>query len=320
MKTNNLTDDELLEMLRLKAKQLKRTPRQDEFQQKQAIVSYFGSWNKGVLKSGLHLNKVCNLNKEQISTLIKEWVNKYEKIPTIREWDNAKAKGENIPSALTVMNKFNATWNEVLKIVILETKTESEKCIDYKDKELLNMLKKELERLKTISIRVYEKNRDRNLPSARTYQARFHCSWQDLIQLTGCSVKKKYSEMSRTELLDTLIDLKEKLGYMPSFKELKIYGYDENVFIDKFVSYDNVILAMESRIKKNTVKESKEQLLQMYINFCEKIGNLATAKDLNGSDNIYNANVFKVQFDGMENLKKIAKEFLIENKSIKFKK
>ncbi|HDK7194944.1 TPA: hypothetical protein PTV74_003252 [Clostridium botulinum] len=58
----------------------------------------------------------------------------------------------------------------------------------------------------------------------------------------------------------------------------------------------------------------------MYLDFCKKIGRLASAKDLDENDNIYNADIFRNQFGGMENLKKLAKETLLEYENIRYKK
>ncbi|KFM99575.1 hypothetical protein [Bacillus clarus] len=44
----------------------------------------------------------------------------------------------------------------------------------------------------------------------------------------------------------------------------------------------------------------------MYIDFCEKIGKVASGKDLEQSDDIYNVNVFSLRFNGLNNLRKLA--------------
>lgn len=245
MQKNTFTDDELLEMLRLKAKQLKRTPKGDEFQQKQAIINRFGSWNNGILKAGLYLS----------------------------------------------------------------------------NKQMLDLLKNELTRLNTTDDKVYNKNKSKEFPSVIVYEKRFHCSWQDLIKIIKPEKSKlKHNIKSRKELLNILIDLEKKLGHMPSSQEIKKYGYDESIFVDKFISYNNAVLAAKVESEINPVKETRTQLLQMYLDFCKKIGRLASAKDLDENDNIYNADIFRNQFGGMENLKKLAKETLLEYENIRYKK
>lgn len=244
MQTNNLTDDELLEMLRLKAKQLNRTPRRDEFQQRQAIVDRFGSWNNGILKAGLYLS----------------------------------------------------------------------------NKQMLDLLKNELKRLNTTNDKIYDKNKRKEFPSVIVYEKRFRCSWQDLIKIIKPKKSKlKHNIKSRKELLNILIDLEKKLGHMPSSQEIKKYGYDESIFVDKFISYNNAVLAAKVESEANPVKETKTQLLQMYLGLCKKIGRLASAKDLDENDNIYNADIFRNQFGGMKNLKKLAKETLLEYENIRYK-
>ncbi|AEB77624.1 hypothetical protein ADU80_04995 [Clostridium botulinum] len=53
------------------------------------------------------------------------------------------------------------------------------------------------------------------------------------------------------------------------------------------------------------VKETDDELLQMYINFSNKIGKPASSVDLNNSKDIYNADVFGIRFGSMEDLKKL---------------
>ncbi|MCD3319507.1 hypothetical protein G8V07_11485 [Clostridium botulinum D/C] len=59
-------------------------------------------------------------------------------------------------------------------------------------------------------------------------------------------------------------------------------------------------------MEKIYVKETNEELLQMYINFSKKIGKSASVKDLNSNKEIYNADVFTIRFGGMTELKELA--------------
>ncbi|WP_242461741.1 hypothetical protein [Bacillus thuringiensis] len=47
------------------------------------------------------------------------------------------------------------------------------------------------------------------------------------------------------------------------------------------------------------MKETDEELLQMYVDFSSCLGQAATSKQLNESHNIYNADVFSLRFGGM---------------------
>lgn len=239
MQKNTFTDDELLEMLRLKAKQLKRTPRRDEFQQRQAIVDRFGSWNNGILKAGLYLS----------------------------------------------------------------------------NKQMLDLLKNELKRLNTTDDKIYDENKRKEFPSVVSYEKRFHCSWQDLMKIIKPEKSKlRHNMKSRKEFLNILIDLEKELGYIPSSQEIKKYGYDESIFVDKFISYNNAVLAAKMEIdlknklklktkksiskkpKHRTNKYSKEQLKEILLKEYNKLGRKLTPKEIDNNKNIPSLTTFKRHF------------------------
>ncbi|BAO05024.1 uncharacterized protein CBO05P1_305 [Clostridium botulinum B str. Osaka05] len=117
---------------------------------------------------------------------------------------------------------------------------------------------------------------------------------------------------NKKELLDVIIDFRISSGYEPSIQELEECGYNELMFIDKFGGYSKALLLADARYKLNPIKKTRKELLQIYLDFCKEKGKLASEKDLNQSHNVYDACVFKDKFNGMGNLKKIAKEALIE--------
>lgn len=119
-------------------------------------------------------------------------------------------------------------------------------------------------------------------------------------------------QKNKKELLDAIIDFRISSGHEPSVEELEKYGYNELMFIDRFGGYSKALILAESRYELNPVKKTKKELLKIYLDFCKEKGKLASAKDLDESDNIYNAYVFKDKFNSMTNLKKLAKETLLE--------
>lgn len=119
-------------------------------------------------------------------------------------------------------------------------------------------------------------------------------------------------QKNKKEILNTMVDFKISSGRFPSAKELEKYGYDELMFIDMFGGYGKALLLAETRYELNPIKKTRKELLEIYLDFCKEKGKLASAKDLDESDNIYNAYVFKDKFDRMTNLKNLAKKKLKE--------
>lgn len=94
---------------------------------------------------------------------------------------------------------------------------------------------------------------------------------------------------------------------MPSQKELEQLGYSRHIFINMFQNYNNALIAAGITPMNKTpeiVKETDEELLQMYVDFSNCLGQAATSRQLNESHNIYNADVFTLRFGGMLELHK----------------
>ncbi|WP_231258602.1 homing endonuclease associated repeat-containing protein [Clostridium botulinum] len=306
---NPLTNEQILQIIRDKAKELGRVPKRREVGMWNTIYNRFGSWNNALIEAGLTPKVIYGLSKEEILGIIKKWAKEHNKTPSISDWTQAKKNGEYLLEVRAIQRKFNLKWNEILQLAGLEVNAIRKFYDIYTDKELLDMLKKELKRIGTVEQIKFDKLRGENIPSTTFYRIHFNKTWIELLQEIGYTYKDiKFIKFSREELMKILKDLYKELEHTPSIAELNKFGFSERQFKNLFGSWNNAItsVGLEKNIEKIYVKETNEELLQMYINFSKKIGKSASVKDLNSNKEIYNADVFTIRFGGMTELKELA--------------
>jgi hypothetical protein len=109
------------------------------------------------------------------------------------------------------------------------------------------------------------------------------------------------------ELLTKLKELKEKLGRSPSIRDADANELPSATYINRFGTWNNALKLAKIGINNDIpqILDSNEKLISKYIDFCNKLGRLATTKDLNTSEKIYSKNVFENRFESITNLKKI---------------
>ncbi|WP_367735329.1 hypothetical protein [Bacillus nitratireducens] len=139
---------------------------------------------------------------------------------------------------------------------------------------------------------------------------RFNKTWSELLILAECPKTRinKY-KFSKEELASVIREIAIKVNKTPSLIDLQKEGIAESQIYSLFKTYQDALIYSNIDVvfsKIDKVTETQEDLLKIYIDFCEKIGKVASAKDLNQSDEIYNANVFSIRFNGLNNLRKLA--------------
>lgn len=320
------TDEELIQIIKDKAIKLGRPPQRRELKCFNAVILHFGSFNNGLIAAGLVPRTIKNMSKDDMLESIRKWSKKHGKTPSISEWIESKKNGEYIPELRHMQRTFgDITWNKLLKLAGLEINEESKVGIydKYSDKELLQILKNELKRLNTNKWLDYERNRNKEYPSVTFYKRRFKCSWNKLLKKAGYK-DNEINNIRRTkeELIKMLKNIAKEIGHTPSITELSKLGHNEGLFKDNFSSYNEAVRL--AGLKPNTspvdIKETNEELLQMYIDFSNKIGKSASFNDLNKSNEVYNADVFCIRFGGMVELKKLAGFTTMETSNKKYTK
>jgi len=299
-----LKDEYLKETFLNTYKKLNRVPRMKETKHYNVLVERFGNgngWN-GVLEYfGLSPYKK-SYTKEDLITIMQNWYDKNNIVPTTRHFN-----GKDVPDSTTYTDKFNKKWSEIVKDILnLETRPGLPKY-DYSESELLEMFKCEYYRINPISKAEFEKKR-KNIPSVRFYLGKFK-SWNNLkkkAKIDRSSIRR--SENECVKIIESIIT---KLGYVPNSKEFSKYA-KKHVF-RKLGPYNKILIklgyepAVPTPIK---VKETPEELLNMYINFCRKKGFLVGTTEINNSKEIYNTGVLVNRFGSINELKKQANKIL----------
>lgn len=302
------SDEDLLQMIRDKANELGRTPRIKEVEKSSTIIHRFSSWKNALKRAGIIGNEV-QYSDDELIDIIHNWIDKHNKIPTTKDWDS----DDTLPSTTTYRRRFDKTWSEILFYIGLNDtyKKSHYRYKEMSDTEILAILKKDVSRIYAdngeVTKELYETNKSVDGMSISGLKQRFNKNWNDLLLDMGIPKERIYNhKQTRDELIQILKDVAVQLDKTPSLKDLERLGYKTTRFTEEFDGFTNALLAAGlslSRMEASEVAETKEELLKMYIDFSLKLGKPASSSDLNKSDKIYNAGVFKLRFCGMIGLK-----------------
>ncbi|MEK4501068.1 homing endonuclease associated repeat-containing protein [Bacillus sp. FSL R12-0069] len=311
------SNDELICIIQETAKRLDRSPKISDISQSHTIINRFGSWNEALKKAGLNINKERSYRTYsdiELINIVVRWIKENNKIPNRKEWCNVS----DVPSPELYRVRFKKTWAEFIEMIGYGEASKNHyrfKNANISNEEILDMFKVEINYILkitsgAITSKLYDKHKNPDFLSSSGMMDRFNKKWSDLLLLSNCPKSRinKY-KFSREELITIIGDLAIKLNKTPSLLDLSKEGITDQQIYAIFTSYEEALKEADVNIvfsKVDEVKETKEELLQMYINFCEKIGKVASAKDLDRSDDIYNANVFSIRFNGLNNLRKQA--------------
>ncbi|MCU4715957.1 hypothetical protein OCE25_27285 [Bacillus cereus] len=311
------SNDELICIIQETAKRLDRSPKISDISQSHTIINRFGSWNEALKKAGLNINKERSYRTYsdiELINIVVRWIKENNKIPNRKEWCNVS----DVPSPELYRVRFKKTWAEFIEMIGYGEASKNHyrfKNANISNEEIMDMFKVEINYILkitsgAITSKLYDKHKNPDFLSSSGMMDRFNKKWSDLLLLSNCPKSRinKY-KFSREELITIIGDLAIKLNKTPSLLDLSKEGITDQQIYAIFTSYEEALKEADVNIvfsKIDEVKETKEELLQMYINFCEKIGKVASAKDLDRSDDIYNANVFSIRFNGLNNLRKQA--------------
>ena len=246
--------------------------------------------------------------KEQLVNIMRNWYKENNKRPRSNEFNSKN----NLPSRKTYEKKFNKKWLDVVEEILGEEVQTYNRLDSYNftDKELLEKIKKEYERINPQDHFEFDK-KSKGIPKILFLKRRFKKTYTEILFAAGVEPNKiNYLKKTKEEYINLFNTIISKLGYVPSCAEFtEMTGVNPKCYASKLGTYNDVIISLGyTPLNKTPVKitETDEELLGMYINFCKKIGRLATAKDLNESKEIYNFDVFSVRFGSITELKKVA--------------
>lgn len=254
-----MKDEELINLIKAKAKELGRTPKRREFKHYNLAIKRFGSWNNSIEKVGLKVTKRANYTEEQLIKLIQDKAVELDRVPRKDDFTNVS----------TIINHFGTFSNAIRKCgMIAGIRTEEE---------LLHQLKSLSENLgRTPSISDAEENG----LSPSIFPIRFG-SWNNALKKAGIDINFKRTNVTETdeELIEEYILLCNDLNRLATTRDLNRHKHNKNVFEDRFGNITNLkeLVINDTRLKisdksyiEGIVKYSKEQLedilVQIYIN------------------------------------------------------
>lgn len=193
------------------------------------------------------------------------------------------------------------------------------------DKELLGLIKNEYYRINPKGCWDFFKKRDKRIPCLPTLQKRFNKTYNEILIMVGIPEEElNFVRRTPREYLEKLRNISLELGYIPSANEFRERGYTPETLVRYFGSYSNAVKKLNFDVQTHKtpikVKETNEELLEMYIDFSNKIGRPASYTDLVENDEIYHADVFTIRFGGMMGLKEAAGFPIIDRNNSKYTK
>ncbi|MCD3319512.1 hypothetical protein G8V07_11520 [Clostridium botulinum D/C] len=314
---NPLTNEQILQIIRDKAKELNKTPSKRNLGNIGEIASYrFGSWNNALIKAGLKPKEQKNYTQQEIIQFIQLKIKELGRIPTATELGKRKI----------IQKLFGNYNNALIKAGFPNTKyaykKESRPRFSYnldKHKDVKEQL------IKIIQDKANELNRiptAKDFPSVAIFKRIFGSFTEALRQ----SNLPPNSYRTKQELLDMLKLLSKKLNKENIAIEdfVAHFGYAPIIYRYRFGSWNNALevagLDTNSTYNKfNTT--SKEEIINYYINLCNKLDKWASITDIridNKSDHI-----ILNRFGTITNLRKLIANdprLKISDKNIKEKK
>ncbi len=298
------TDEELIESIKAKAKELGRTPRSKEVKHLFIICSRFGSWNRALKLAGLNPIQHKGSEKYYIG-LIKKWHREHGKAPTKQDFFNDPS----LPQPGSIVNKLKLSWNEIIQKIGLDPDIKINPKYLTND-ELIKLFKEDYERIKPKKIDEFNQKKMKS-PNVEYIEKRLNMTYNEMKKMLGID-DINISKYSDDEIIIELKRVKKLLGHAPSTTEFEKHSCMATMAIkNHFGSWNNGLKRAGLKIKNITpevVKESNEELLQMYNSFSIEIGKGetgATVQDLDSSDEIYNFGVFDTRFGGINEMRKL---------------
>ena len=181
--SKNLSDEEILDLLRKKAEQLGHTPNAKSLigdPNMPNVSTYeerFGSWSSALRAAGLKSRYYSskNLSDEELLKLLRDKVNKLGHIPTKKSLFG----DPDLPKPSAYVERFDS-WTKALELAGFKT--------TWSDEELILALQVRVKELGYVpTTQMVEE--DYKLPSAVTYQNHFG-SWNNAVKIAGLTPNK----------------------------------------------------------------------------------------------------------------------------------
>ncbi|MCY9308676.1 hypothetical protein MOF23_06765 [Bacillus inaquosorum] len=265
-KVRGYTEEELIEVLQQKAKELGRAPKSNEVKQFQAIVRHFGSFNKGLESAGLAFNRERSRSnpytKEELIEILQCIAKKLGRTPTQRE---VKQAG--------IIQKHFGSFNKGLEAAGLPTNKK---------------LQSEEELIEYLQEKAKELGRPPQGNEIKHTGAIINCfgSFNKGLKAAGLTpVRRK--EYSKEQLIEILQQKANEFGRSPMQKEIKQFGAIQR----NFGSFNKALKAAGltpniEHSRTRTKPYTKEELIEILQQKAKELGRSPMQKEIKQFDAI----------------------------------
>jgi hypothetical protein len=209
MATNKFTQKELINIIRQKRKELKRTPRLKDmdFPGRNTYINYFGSWRNALISAfGNNVTKylyVPELSKEDVVKIILEKAKKHKR--------NLKASDFNAGIRNKIVKEYGSVSNALASLGLIPTKPE------YTKEKLIEIIRNKAKELGKIP-----SANDMRKPSPTVF-CKYFGSWNNALTEAGYEGEYQHAgkRYIKQELIDYLVQLNKELGRLPKTTDVK---------------------------------------------------------------------------------------------------
>lgn len=257
----NYTQQEIIEFIQLKIKELDRIPTITELGKGKIIKKLFGNYNNALIKAGFpnteyaykkasHSRFSYNLDKnkdikKQLIKVIQDRSNELNRVPTVKDF----------PST-AVFKRIFGSFTEALRQSNLFPNSYRTK------KELLDMLKLLSQKLKKDNVSIEDFTSYFGYAPV-VYRYRFG-NWNNALEvarLNTNSTYNKFNSTSKEEIIDYYINLCNRLDKWASITEIRTDNKSDHIILNRFGTITNLrkLIANDPRLKisDKNIKEKR---------------------------------------------------------------
>ncbi|KOC56907.1 hypothetical protein IRP63_13905 (plasmid) [Clostridium botulinum] len=301
----NYTQQEIIEFIQLKIKELDRIPTITELGKGKIIKKLFGNYNNALIKAGFPNTEYAykkepsprfsyNLDKnkdikEQLVKIIQDKANELNRVPTVKDFPSTAVFKKNFGNFTEALRQSNLSPNS------------------YRTKEeLLDMLKLLSQKLKKENISIEDFTSYFGYAPA-VYQHRFG-SWNNALEVAGLDINSTYNKFNATskeEIVNYYINLCNKLDKWASITDIRIDNKSDHIILNRFGTITNLrklivddprLKITNKNIKEKKVKYSdeflKETLVKIYLDNNRNILSSKKLQKILKNNNLPSLNTF----------------------------
>ena len=304
-KWESLSKEELINVIKEYSIKIGRVPKKEDMKGSQGVPitstvkKCLGveTWKEALSLCGFETNIVHKHTEEFGLNKLKEYYNILNRLPMQKDFIDNNWK----PHFSWYAKNFGSMKNALYKIGLVEKPLSIEERVQLSIEELRNIAKK-LDKCPTND--EYNKFRDKGFEMSNLNKHLDMTNNEISIKyLPGYNLNKDTRNYTKEELLDILINLKEKLGHTPSWVE---FTEDKNIpdyttFNKIFNKTYNQILYEDLRWDCKIYKTDNDMLDDFY-KLVKRVKRIPTQKDFKDEEGIYSNSSYLNRFGSMSNI------------------